>query len=347
MDNRKKLLLVGPSQGSIHLKNYFHLIKDYFDEILIVSGAPFMDEETVICDFSLKNPFKVLNAVKKIKKAIVSFNPTVIHVHQANSYAFITAMANKKGIPFVVTTWGSDVLVLPKKGLLYRLMVKFSLSRADYITADASHMIQAIRKLGIKQEVILANFGIEILPNINTTKQNIIYSNRLHNPLYNIETIIKGFAQFFKNHNDWKLVIAATGNQTNDLKLLAEELIPKDAFEFIGFVGPQENAENYGKAKIWISIPFSDGTSISLLEAMGYGCIPVLSDLPANIEWVENNVNGVILKKEQLFAAFERALKLNGESVALMNINIIEDKATKMVNQKKFEDIYNKIINHD
>jgi glycosyltransferase involved in cell wall biosynthesis len=34
---------------------------------------------------------------------------------------------------------------------------------------------------------------------------------------------------------------------------------------------------------------------VSVLEAMAHGCIPLLSDLPANRELVENGRNGLVL----------------------------------------------------
>ena len=39
----------------------------------------------------------------------------------------------------------------------------------------------------------------------------------------------------------------------------------------------------------------SDGASLSLLEAMACGLPVVVSDIPANREWVEEGVNGVLV----------------------------------------------------
>ena len=56
---------------------------------------------------------------------------------------------------------------------------------------------------------------------------------------------------------------------------------------------------------------------------MGYGCIPVVSDLPANREWIQDGVNGVIVNGH-LTEALNRALKLNADEVIAMNQKIIE-----------------------
>lgn len=42
------------------------------------------------------------------------------------------------------------------------------------------------------------------------------------------------------------------------------------------------------KNDVFISIPSSDSTSVSLLEAMCCGLFPIVSDLPANREWIHD-----------------------------------------------------------
>jgi len=61
----------------------------------------------------------------------------------------------------------------------------------------------------------------------------------------------------------------------------------------LGFIDQKAQEEIYRKARFYISIPESDSTSVSLLEAMKYGCIPIVSNIPANREWILNGINGV------------------------------------------------------
>lgn len=343
MKQTKKLLLIGSTSGSVHVKNYYHLVKDYFDEVLIVGDQKVGFEESIALNFSLKNPIQLQQSIKKLKGIIHSFNPSVIHVHQANTYAYIAGKANKKLKPIVLTTWGSDVLLLPKQGFLYKYIVKSGLKKADVITADAKFMAEAVQNLGIKKDVTIANFGVDLSNKSIPEKENIIYSNRLHNPLYNINDILDGFAEFVKENPYWKLVIGANGTLTEELKVTAKKILPHDSFEFIGFVNREENIKQYLRAKIWVSIPSSDGTAISLLEAMAYGCIPVVSNLPANKEWVNNKQNGLIVK--DLPTALNDALKLDLEKVQNLNKKIVENKATKEVNRAKFYAIYDRLLN--
>jgi hypothetical protein len=76
---------------------------------------------------------------------------------------------------------------------------------------------------------------------------------------------------------------------------------------------------------------------------MGYGCVPVVSDLPANNEWIKTNNNGIIIKSS-VSKALKLATNLQIEKVQQQNKKLIIEKATKKVNKTIFESIYNKII---
>jgi len=45
---------------------------------------------------------------------------------------------------------------------------------------------------------------------------------------------------------------------------------------------------------LYISAASSDGTSISLLEAMAAGMICITTDFPSNLEWIEHSISGFI-----------------------------------------------------
>jgi glycosyltransferase involved in cell wall biosynthesis len=61
---------------------------------------------------------------------------------------------------------------------------------------------------------------------------------------------------------------------------------------FPGQVSYAELPQFYRSADLYVAATRSDGTSISLLEAMACGCPVLVSDIPGNREWVEEGVNG-------------------------------------------------------
>jgi glycosyltransferase involved in cell wall biosynthesis len=339
----RKLLLI--SSNTIHTYKYLQLVEDYFDEVLLITNekSNVYDYPTVELNFNLK--IKTLfSTVKEIKKQIELFQPSIIHIHQANSYAFFALLACRKNfIPTVLTAWGSDVLLLPKSNFLLKKMVQFNLRNADFLTSDSIYMAQEMEKIApLKNRIIIANFGIDVTP-ISCEKENIIYSNRLHKKLYRVDKIIEAFSLFYTNNNaDWKLVIAATGTETETLKIKVAELNLDHAIEFVGWIQKEDNEQWYSKAKIWVSIPESDATSISLLEAMACGCIPVVSDLPANREWIQSGRNGIVV--ENLESDFlSEALLLNHSKAIGLNQKRIKQDGTKEANRTKFIQLYKTI----
>lgn len=337
-------MLIGSTVNPVHIKNYYNLVKDYFDEIIIVGPVAVEFCKSYSIDFRIKDPIKLYKSILQLRKLMQEFKPSIVHVHQANSFGFITSMANKRRFPQVLTTWGDDVLIFPQKNYVFKKLLLTSLKYSDAITADAEIMRTAIHQFYGKVKVEIANFGIEIQPLQILEKEKILYSNRLHDDLYNIDRVISGSEIFLKSHPDWKLIIAGTGSNTEKLKKLTQEYQLNNQIEFVGFLDTKENIKNYLRAKIYISIPDTDGTSISLLEAMAYGCLPILSNLPANKEWVVDGKNGIIIDKHDLAEGLEKVFKINEESAIKMNHQIIEARATKEANRTKFIAIYNNLL---
>ncbi len=290
----RKLLVVG--SNSIHVYNFIELVKDNFDEILLITNEINIEKDVVAINADFSLGMKSFATIKKIRSIVSDFQPSVVHIQQANTYAFLTVLALKnKHIPLILTAWGSDVLISPKKSFLLKKMLQYVLNNIQVITADSNHVLNSAQKL-VNKKLSLRNinFGIEMKECTKVEKENIIYSNRLHKELYNIDQVIHSFSKFVQSNNDWKLVIAGSGDETEKLKELVHRLDINKYVAFVGFLNQEENYHYYCKSKIYISIPRSDSVSISLVEAILCGCIPFVSNLEANLELIENNRNGFV-----------------------------------------------------
>ena len=342
----KKLLLIGSNAGKVHLKNFLGLVQSYFDDILVVSDYPVDFAPSKRVSFSLRNPINIYRSIQKLRSIIKEFQPTIIHVHQVNSYAYISGKANTFNIPMVLTAWGSDVLLLPKKSMFHRWLVKQGLKRAKIITADSYQMKSVILALCPTSTVVNANFGVnvDLTTALSAARETVIYSNRMHEPLYQVVEILEGFKDYVSS-TPAEMIIAGSGSLTEKLQAIAAKEHLTSHLTFVGFVTKSKNKENYLKSKFFVSIPTSDGTSISLLEAMAYGCIPILSDIPANNEWIDDGVNGIIKKEgESLAHALTRSAQLDASTVQAINRKIIIERATKEANKKIFLSIYDALI---
>jgi glycosyltransferase involved in cell wall biosynthesis len=66
----------------------------------------------------------------------------------------------------------------------------------------------------------------------------------------------------------------------------------QEQVHFPGQVSQNDLPDYYRSVDLYVSASHSDGTSISLLEAMACGRPVLVSDIPGNREWVEPGVQG-------------------------------------------------------
>lgn len=253
------------------------------------------------------------SAQRRLRALIAQWRPRVVHAHQANSVAWHAVRAGRAtGVPVVVTLWGSDVLSLPQHGPLYRWMVRHALRGAAAWTADARHLLDAAAAAAPGGPALREwiPIGIDDAPPMpELVREHRLLSCRLHKPLYRVDAIVRAFAEIAPRHPGWTLEVAASGEQTVALRALAAERGLGGRVEFTGHLSPDDLARAYRRSAIFVSVPQTDGTSVSLLEAMAAGCLPVLSDLPANREWVQDGPHGrLVASMEGLGAALERAI---------------------------------------
>ncbi|MBP5982812.1 MAG: glycosyltransferase [Fluviicola sp.] len=340
-----KILQVGPN--SVHVTRFINAF-DSNESIsnFLLSDSPNLEAKVTqqfVVNAHTFNPIKIIGILKIIQTIVQQVKPTVIHIHQVNRLAFFTALVAKwRKIPVVTTAWGSDVLIMPSKNKLYHYLVKKTLQRSAVISADAQEMIRAMQLLVPTGQFVCIQYGIT--PVESTNKKEIIYSNRLHKPLYNIDKIISLFADFHTQHPSWHLIIGGSGSETEKLKNQTKQLGLTENVQFIGWLNEDDNRAQYAKATIYVSIPSSDGTSVSLLEAMSANCIPVVSDLPSNKEWISDNTNGIIFQEEGE-NPFKQALLLNQQIAFATNQQLINQKATRNASIAQFLSIYKTLVN--
>ena len=139
-------------------------------------------------------------------------------------------------------------------------------------------------------------FGLEAMPAPSAEKtRHLFFANRGLEPLYAPERVLRVFAGLRNAWPDAQLVMANEGSLRDQLEGLARERGLADAVQFVGRLDAAAQAQCYQRAQWYLSLPTSDSVSVSVLEAMAHGCIPILSDLPANGELVESGGNGIVL----------------------------------------------------
>ena len=319
------MLIVG-NPKSIHTIRLSRFFEENYQVNLIEEGI----------DFSFRNFFSALRQTKSI---LSKLSPDVLVLYQLNLTAFVATLANrKKKIPTFAIGIGSDILTMPKKGWAYKAMLKYILKHSQAYNAGSPYLLEQMQKYCPKRsEILLANLGINPIQPIE--KENIVFSNRLHSPLYRIDEVIKAFASFVSKPEfaDWRLVVAATGKE-KEFQQLSQSLGIEDKVKFVGWLSQKENAEYYAKSKIYISLPKSDSFPISLLEAMSGECLCIISDLPAYKGIMKQGENCLIVSDLEIEKAdyIERVLELDSQNILQKNKTFADSYADIEKNKEKF-----------
>jgi glycosyltransferase involved in cell wall biosynthesis len=194
--------------------------------------------------------------------------------------------------PYVVTAWGSDVL-LPPQGWRGRFWQRRTLSRADLVTTVSDYMrAAAIRNGAIADRVVEVQFGVDTrryvpasvrgttLRRLGIDERPFVFSPRAVKPIYNHATILEAFGRL---GTGYQLVMTSRNAEPAHYEWLLAEIARRglgDRVRLVGDAAEDDMLALYQAAAVVVSAPHSDAFPISLLEAMACGTPMVVGDLP-------------------------------------------------------------------
>lgn len=294
--------------------------------------------------------WRVMLKYKEVKAILRHIKPDVLHSLYATSYGMVGALAGFH--PYVVTPLGTDILISPKQSVLYKYLLKYVFKKADVITTMAPHMTQAMHEMGVNpakiQEVI---FGINTTI-FNRKKHQLpqgvfrISSIRNFEEVYNIPHFLKAIAKVKPKIPNLEVKLIGSGSLRDQLEQLCKELQIDDVVEFLGKVPQAKVVELLNTSHVAVSVSLSDGNALSLLESMACGVYPVVSDIPANRQWINDGLNGRIVGTndvdglaEALLHAYMNYTSIIGKAIEVSD-QLIAQKGTWQANMQKMEMIY-------
>ncbi|WP_417529265.1 glycosyltransferase family 4 protein [Marinomonas shanghaiensis] len=173
------------------------------------------------------------------------------------------------------------------KRLFYNFIIKPGCYRAEkIITISDFSKNRIVEWSGIdKNKVINVNCGVSDIFFDNNFSYGCSFdyifcpSNRKKHK--NEERLILAFSEIYKNHN---LNLIFTGEVTDDLKKLLENLNIIDRVHFMGYVNECTLATLYKGAKLTVFPSLYEGFGLPVLESMASGTPVVTSDIGATKE---------------------------------------------------------------
>ncbi len=240
-------------------------------------------------------------AVPGLARLIRTHDPQIVHAHYLTSFGLMAVLAVRLARPvrhrppLIQTVWGTDVLITARRSRLHRALGMTSLRAAALATGDSLDLADEVRRLAPRTPFLRFVFGPPqgLLTAARRPTPTIVSSRRL-DPDTRIDLIIEGF-RLAKDRSlalsDWRLVVAGSGRDAGRLRSMAEG---RPDIEFVGKIDTDALHSLLLEAAAFVSVPRSDGTSASLLEAMAAGARPIVNDLPANREWVDDDVGSML-----------------------------------------------------
>lgn len=276
------------------------------DQGFVVAVAGFGDRGIngiAVHDLGIRRARKVryLLGIVPLARVIRRQRPQFVNAHFLTGFGLMSAIALRLSYPrgprpiLIQTVWGTDLLVIARRSRIQGLLARISLRSADLVTGDSSDLEREVRRLAPGTAFHRFRFGpsASLLTAARHPRSVIVSSRRLDDDTQ-VEMIIAGFHEATNQDLDlagWRLVVAGDGRRADALRTMAAGW---KAVQFTGQLSATELDALLLRSRLFISIPRSDGTSAALLEAMAAGATPIVSDLPANREWVDRTVGHVI-----------------------------------------------------
>lgn len=306
-----------------------------FDVIPIYSFMSQSKYKTVNYLKSFYIPFKIS---KKLK------NQDIIHQHQllGSWIAILLKIILKK--PLLVRT-GYDMYlfsIYEKKVFYIRYLYKL-LTRLSFIMSSIYTVTSHSDAIFLKEKLNTDSNKLKIRPNFIEIKLFKKFNERETNKILTVGRLEEQKNYVFlikslRNLKNWQIDIVGSGSQKKELEKIANEVDLK--INFLGNLEYRELEKLYQNYKFYISTSKYEGNPKTVLEAMSFGCIPLVSNILNHTEFIKHNFNGFVFD----FSDLSIIKIIEKDIVDSKNLGVVSQNASKsLIETNSIEAIANLI----
>jgi glycosyltransferase involved in cell wall biosynthesis len=203
--------------------------------------------------------------------------------------------------------------------------------------------------------IMTQQYGVDIdrfhPPPYPTARSSVCLSNRAMVPVSNLESILLAARKLEDQDSSIRIHLAGNGEQSTFLRRRATQLRLGNRISFLGSIDHDQMPEILRSVSIYVSMSGSDGASLSLMEAMACGAFPVVSDIPANREWITDGINGYLVplnSPDRLAEKLHDAWNHPGlrEDAGKHNWSLIREKCDYRKNMAIIESAFLRLAGH-
>jgi glycosyltransferase involved in cell wall biosynthesis len=246
-----------------------------------------------------RRPFRWVDfprLLSDLKKVLNLVKPDLVQAGPLQTAALLVALTGYQ--PLVSMSWGYDLLIDAERNPFYRWATRYSLGKSAAMVGDCTTIRKKAVAYGMADErIVTFPWGIDLqqfTPGEKNPKRETftLLSTRSWEPIYGMDILAQAFVMAAHRQPSLRLIMLGNGSMKDRLRQTFQEAGVLGQVEFPGQIGQAELPPFYHRADLYVCASHSDGTSISLLEALASGRPVVLSDIPGNREWVTPGLQG-------------------------------------------------------
>lgn len=291
-----------------------------------------------------------------LKRVIRTIQPDLVQAGPIQRSALLAALSGFQ--PLISMSWGYDLLFDAYRNPAWRWATRYTLQHSAVLLGDSHIIRRKATEFGMAPErIVTFPWGVDLQhfipanPNSKvpdpSSKLFTLLSTRSWEPIYGVEVIARGFVSAVRQCPavDLRLVMLGNGSQAGLLRQIFEEAGVIERVTLVGHVDQVELRRQYQSADLYLSASHSDGSSISLLEALACGCPVLVSDIPGNREWVIEDEVGWLFPDGDAEALAQMVLKAIENRTRLPEMGraarqLAEDRADWDKNFQQMEQVY-------
>jgi L-malate glycosyltransferase len=254
----------------------------------------------------LTNDFR--QVLKKIK-------PDLVHAGPIQTCGLVATRVGAH--PRLIMSWGFDLMQDAERSGWWRWATRFVLRRATYFTSDCEVTRQKAIGYGMDPaRTVVFPWGVD-LELFQPAKKAphhpadfTLFCNRSWEPRYGVDVLARAFVLAAQQRADLSLMLLGGGSQAHVIRQIFERGGVSERVTLAGQIPQSKLARYYHMADLYISPSHVDGSSVSLMEALACGLPCLVSDIPANREWVTEGANGWLFPDSDVNALVAKVLQL-------------------------------------
>lgn len=305
----------------------------------------------------------------RIRRTVIRAKPDVVHGLRIPFEAMTALVACPPQIPLAVSIWGNDLTHVASRNRLAGRAARRILAKADLLFADCQRDIDLAGSWGLRPDtptVLLPGGGgidlawiaeenralISQFRDLVEPDQCLVVNVRGARPYVRNDVLLDALTLLAADLDPCVRVMFVDSAHDAALRRSIERHTMKNRIIVAGKRSPSEVRSLLRRARVSVSITDQDGTPNSLLEAMAAGAIPVCSDLPSILEWIEPGRNGFLAAHNDSHAVADGlwlALNLSDakqREIRLKNRRIIAERAERGCAGKRAADEYRKLLRY-